>query len=95
VATGHMLVVPRRHVSDFRDLTPSERDDAWDLASKLSTMFDAKGLNIGINIGEVAGQTVPHAHIHVIPRESGDVDDPRGGVRWVVPHKAAYWSDAS
>jgi diadenosine tetraphosphate (Ap4A) HIT family hydrolase len=49
------------------------------------------GFNIGINVGEAAGQTVAHAHMHVVPRYNGDVDDLKGGVRWVVPEKAAYW----
>ncbi len=49
------------------------------------------GYNIGINDGPVAGQTVPHLHIHLIPRRTGDVADPRGGVRWIIPEKAAYW----
>jgi len=50
-----------------------------------------EGLNIGVNIGEAAGQTVGHAHVHVVPRHTGDVDDPRGGIRWVIPGRAAYW----
>ena len=49
------------------------------------------GYNVGINVGEAAGQTVAHAHLHVIPRYQGDRDDPRGGVRWVIPERAAYW----
>lgn len=53
--------------------------------------FQPDGYNIGINSGQAAGQTVPHLHVHVIPRYSGDVDDPRGGVRWVIPSKADYW----
>ncbi len=54
--------------------------------------FRPAGYNIGINDGAAAGQTVPHLHIHLIPRYAGDRDDPRGGVRWVLPDKAAYWS---
>jgi diadenosine tetraphosphate (Ap4A) HIT family hydrolase len=49
-------------------------------------------MNIGTNIGAAAGQTVEHAHIHVIPRRDGDVRDPRGGIRWVIPEKARYWA---
>ena len=52
------------------------------------------GFTIGVNDGEAAGQTVAHAHVHVIPRRRGDVPDPRGGVRWVIPEPAAYWGDA-
>jgi diadenosine tetraphosphate (Ap4A) HIT family hydrolase len=54
--------------------------------------MDPDGFNIGINAGSAAGQTVDHAHIHVIPRFNGDVEDPRGGVRWVIPYKARYWT---
>lgn len=54
--------------------------------------FQPDGFNIGINDGPAAGQTVPHLHIHLIPRFTGDLPDPRGGVRWVVPGKADYWS---
>jgi diadenosine tetraphosphate (Ap4A) HIT family hydrolase len=55
--------------------------------------FQPDGFNIGLNDGQAAGQTVSHAHIHVIPRHTGDVPDPRGGVRWVIPEKAQYWED--
>jgi diadenosine tetraphosphate (Ap4A) HIT family hydrolase len=58
---------------------------------KLDERFRPDGYNVGFNAGEAAGQTVPHLHIHVIPRYHGDVPDPRGGVRWVIPGKAAYW----
>jgi len=51
------------------------------------------GYNIGINDGEIAGQTVMHVHLHVIPRRAGDVTDPRGGIRWILPTKAPYWND--
>ncbi|MGP1667643.1 MAG: HIT family protein, partial [Rhodanobacter sp.] len=51
------------------------------------------GYNIGINVGAAAGQTVPHLHVHVIPRYAGDMDDPRGGVRWIFPDRAAYWME--
>jgi diadenosine tetraphosphate (Ap4A) HIT family hydrolase len=57
----------------------------------LMARFGVDALNIGVNDGLAAGQTVPHAHIHVIPRRSGDVEDPRGGVRWIIADKAAYW----
>jgi diadenosine tetraphosphate (Ap4A) HIT family hydrolase len=51
------------------------------------------GYNIGVNVGFAAGQTVDHLHVHVIPRYEGDVEDPRGGIRWVIPDRAAYWED--
>jgi diadenosine tetraphosphate (Ap4A) HIT family hydrolase len=59
--------------------------------SKLIEEFKPDGINVGLNDGQAAGQTVPHAHVHVIPRFIGDVADPRGGVRWIIPTKAKYW----
>jgi diadenosine tetraphosphate (Ap4A) HIT family hydrolase len=92
---GHTLVIPRRHESNFFALTDAEQSAIWNLAralpATLSTQQQADGYNVGINIGMAAGQTVEHAHLHVIPRYSGDVPDPRGGVRWIIPAKAAYW----
>ena len=67
-------------------LLATARDD-------LDREFRPAGYNIGINDGAAAGQTVPHLHIHLIPRYAGDRDDPRGGVRWVLPDKAAYWNE--
>jgi diadenosine tetraphosphate (Ap4A) HIT family hydrolase len=58
----------------------------------LDEMFDPDGYNVGINDGAAAGQTVPHLHIHLIPRYQGDSEDPRGGVRWIIPEKADYWT---
>lgn len=58
----------------------------------LDSEFQPDGYNIGINEGAAAGQTVPHLHIHLIPRYKGGQDDPRGGVRWIIPEKAKYWS---
>ncbi|MDV7390058.1 HIT domain-containing protein, partial [Arthrospira platensis SPKY1] len=59
----------------------------------VSSQYSPDGYNIGINDGPAAGQTVPHLHIHLIPRYKGDLPDPRGGVRWVIPTKADYWSE--
>jgi diadenosine tetraphosphate (Ap4A) HIT family hydrolase len=65
---------------------------AIDIArSAIEAQYQPDGYNIGINDGEAGGQTIPHLHLHVIPRYAGDVPDPRGGVRWVVPGKATYW----
>ncbi len=96
VAEGHTLVVPRRHVASLFDLAPEEQAALWRMVAQVrSGLLDGlkpDGFNVGVNDGVAAGQTVMHAHVHVIPRRSGDVADPRGGVRWVVPGKAAYWA---
>lgn len=95
LAEGHVLVVPARHVVRLDELEAAEWADVFDLARLVASELggDADGFNIGANVGEAAGQTVDHAHVHVIPRAVGDTDDPRGGVRWVLPEKARYWSD--
>ncbi|MBB1073315.1 HIT family protein [Rhodoferax sp. 4810] len=96
VSVGHSLIIPHRHVGSFFDLTATERGDLLallDLAkNELDALHRPDGYNIGINDGAAAGQTVPHLHIHLIPRYAGDVPDPRGGVRWVIPGKAVYWA---
>jgi diadenosine tetraphosphate (Ap4A) HIT family hydrolase len=94
VTDGHCLIVPRRHVADFFELAREEQSAIWQLLPSVrdSLAAAADGFNVGVNVGASAGQTVPHAHVHVIPRRHGDVPDPRGGVRWVVPAKAAYWA---
>jgi diadenosine tetraphosphate (Ap4A) HIT family hydrolase len=95
LSPGHMLIVPRRHEADFLALTPDEQAGIWTLVSSMTRHIETTqkpdGYNIGINVGVAAGQTVAHAHLHVIPRYQGDVADPRGGVRWVLPSKAPYW----
>lgn len=95
VSPGHTLIIPKRHIASFFEITDAERTDLMSLLavarSALDHEFHPAGYNIGINDGTAAGQTVPHLHIHLIPRYSGDQDDPRGGVRWVLPAKAAYW----
>ena len=99
VSPGHMLVVPRRHVADLFDLSPDEQADVWRLVAEVKASLQRErkpdGFNVGVNVGATAGQTVDHAHVHVIPRFRGDVDDPRGGVRWVIPGRAAYWKGSS
>lgn len=96
VSTGHSLVIPKRHVRSFFELTTEERTAMFSLLdearSAAAQEFEPDGFNIGINDGPAAGQTVPHLHIHLIPRYEGDLPDPRGGVRWVIPSKADYWS---
>lgn len=95
VAPGHTLIVPRRHEADVFKLSPEETSALLQLVGLVRERLDRElkpdGFNIGINVGAAAGQTVAHAHVHVIPRKKGDVEDPRGGVRWVVPGKAKYW----
>jgi len=96
VAEGHTLVVPKRHVAGLFDLPEEEQAAVWRLVAQVraSLLADLRpdGFTVGVNDGPAAGQTVMHAHVHVIPRRHGDVADPRGGVRWVVPDKAAYWA---
>jgi len=95
VSPGHTLVIPKRHIGSWFEITQAEQQALLDLLAKsnavLETEFKPDGYNIGINDGPAAGQTVPHLHIHLIPRYKGDQEDPRGGVRWIVPEKAKYW----
>ena len=96
ISLGHTLVIPKRHVGSFFELTAEEASEVMSLLrrakSVLDNEFKPQGYNIGINDGVAAGQTVPHLHIHLIPRYSNDRADPRGGVRWIIPEKADYWS---
>ena len=95
VTNGHTLVIPKRKVQSFFDLTEEETAAMFellhlqkeDLKNKDSSIT---GFNIGINDGEDAGQTIMHCHIHLMPRRSGDMEDPRGGVRGVIPEKQSY-----
>ena len=95
VSPGHTLVIPWRHVGSFFDLTAEERAGLMALVEGTKAALDAEhrpdAYNLGLNDGPAAGQTVPHCHLHLIPRYVGDRDDPRGGVRWVIPGKAKYW----
>ena len=96
ISPGHTLVIPKRHLGSFFELTEVERNALFGLLTDAKTQIDAErhpnAYNIGINDGTAAGQTVPHLHIHLIPRYDGDLHDPRGGVRWIIPEKADYWS---
>ena len=96
VSPGHTLIIPRRHVGSFFQLTAPERESMFELLTQAKVELDETlqpdGFNIGINDGTAAGQTVPHLHLHLIPRYRGDAPDPRGGVRWVLPDKAKYWT---
>ena len=96
VSPGHTLIIPKRHVGSFFELTPVEASAMHEMlvAAKaaLDQLHAPDSYNIGINDGPDAGQTVPHVHIHLIPRYRGDAKDPRGGVRWLLADKADYWS---
>ncbi len=98
VSPGHLLIIPRRHIATVFDASPDELAALWALLSAAKTSLDIRfrpdGYNIGINDGASAGQTIPHLHIHLIPRYSGDMSDPRGGVRGVIPQKQKYDPDA-
>lgn len=91
----HTLVLPLRHVSDFFDLTPEEKADAGRALVFLRNAIlkedpSVTGFNVGVNCGVSAGQTIRHAHIHLIPRREEDIPNPRGGVRGVIPAKMDY-----
>lgn len=94
VSEGHCLIVPKRVYANYFDSTPDEMNGLQQLlmATKqlLDEEFSPDGYNVGINCGEHAGQTVHHVHIHLIPRYEGDMDNPRGGVRGVIPSKQKY-----
>jgi superfamily II DNA or RNA helicase/diadenosine tetraphosphate (Ap4A) HIT family hydrolase len=94
VNSGHLLIVPRRHVPTWDKLTDAEKEWVWSTVdqaiSVIKSRYSAEGFNVGFNLGSVAGQTVPHFHLHVIPRYVGDVADPRGGIRHVIPQKGNY-----
>ena len=94
VSPGHVLVIPRRHCASYFELTAGEQAACWEMLSDVEVIirerFNPDGFNVGINIGRTAGQTVDHVHLHLIPRYDGDVDEPEGGVRGVIPRKRAY-----
>ena len=94
VAKGHMLVIPFRHEPDFFNLTSEEKCAILELVGDCKRVIEEYskpvGYNIGFNVGAAAGQTVMHCHCHVIPRNKGDTENPRGGVRGVIPHKREY-----
>ena len=94
VSKGHTLVIPKRHVVSLWEMTTEEYTDAFALVRQvkdvLQEQFHPQGFNVGVNCGQAAGQTVFHAHIHLIPRYTGDVPNPRGGVRNIIPGKGNY-----
>ena len=94
VNPGHALVIPYRHVASYFDATDAEKAELWTLVDRAKAVIDEKhepdSYNIGINIGYHAGQSIPHMHIHVMPRYQGDIENPKGGVRAVIPHRQKY-----
>lgn len=96
VSPGHTLIITRRHTPTFFDLRKEELFAVSEAIQKakgiLDREFNPDGYNIGVNNGEDAGQSIPHLHVHLIPRYQGDVENPKGGVRWVIPENADYWT---
>ena len=94
VSPGHALIIPYRHSASFFDLTPAEISACMELLAEEQTVleeeFTPDGYNMGVNISAAAGQSIFHVHIHLIPRYTGDSVRPQGGVRQVIPEKAAY-----
>jgi len=94
VSQGHILVIPKKHINNYFEADSQTKDELWKLIDECKEIVDKKfnpaGYNIGINCGEAAGQTVMHLHIHLIPRYKGDIENPRGGVRGVIPDKRIY-----
>ena len=94
VSPGHTLIIPRRPVASIFELSETELLDCWRLLlaekAHVEREYSPDGFNVGINVGECAGQTISHAHIHLIPRYKGDHPNPRGGVRGVIPGRADY-----
>ena len=95
MTNGHTLLIPKRHVLDYFGLTQAEINAIHQLISEEKKTLETEdqtidAFNIGMNCGEIAGQSVFHCHVHLIPRRKGDVESPRGGVRNVIPHKGHY-----
>ncbi len=94
VSEGHTLIIPRQHVGNWFDASPGEQKGILDLLDEVRLGLESShapaGYNVGFNVGAAAGQTVMHLHVHVIPRYEGDVDDPTGGVRLVIPDRGNY-----
>jgi diadenosine tetraphosphate (Ap4A) HIT family hydrolase len=94
---GHTLVVPKRHIPTYFDASEDEIlaiGKAVQICKELlDNEFNPDAYNIGINNGEAAGQSIKHLHVHIIPRYKGDVEDPKGGVRWILKNKANYWDE--
>lgn len=94
VTNGHALVIPKKHISNYFDLSINQQQSIWIVVNRVKEILDKRykpdGFNVGFNVNEPAGQSIFHAHIHVIPRYSGDMDNPKGGVRHVIPERGKY-----
>lgn len=98
ISLGHTLVIPRRHFARLEEATSEEGVAIFNLVRDVTSLIEndppPSGFNIGVNDGVSAGQTVPHLHVHIIPRYSGDQPDPRGGIRLIFPERARYWESS-
>lgn len=95
VSRGHHLIIPKRHADDFFSMTDQEQAETVSMLNILKVKLLSEdrsitGFNIGMNCGVSAGQTIFHAHTHLIPRRDGDTEEPKGGVRGVIPEKMGY-----
>ena len=94
VSNGHTLIIPKRHVETYFDLSPEEMSAIFDLSQKMRDLLEKRykpdGFNVGFNVGECGGQSVMHCHMHVIPRYRGDQENPRGGIRKIVKNTTQY-----
>ena len=98
VSKHHCLIIPKRHIKDYFDLTKDELVACHNLIKKVKNVIinedeTVKGFNIGTNIGKISGQSILHCHFHLIPRRKGDVENPQGGIRSVIPNKQHYKRD--
>jgi diadenosine tetraphosphate (Ap4A) HIT family hydrolase len=95
ISKGHTLIVPKDHIQDYFELNKETKEAMNELVeiarNDLIEELNPDAFNFGLNSGQAAGQTVGHAHLHLIPRFEGDVEDPRGGIRWIISEKAKYW----
>lgn len=95
VNPGHALLVPKRHIAEWFEATREEQEALTSALSQakqvIDDLYQPSGYNIGMNLGQAAGQTIFHLHIHMIPRYENDQNDPRGGIRKLFPEKANYW----
>lgn len=95
ISPGHTLIIPKIHLADYFELSDKMKIACWLVTDRvkkiLSQQFQPDGFNIGINVGKMAGQTIPHVHIHLIPRYTGDMENPAGGIRHIIPSKGYYF----